>query len=202
MSSLSSSSKCPAPQQERSARTIQLFLQTAERLLVKDGYEAMTMTEVAKRAETSIGALYRWFPDKAALASALLSKYSAEIERHWAPVIATAHTVATSTFAELLIQRTMDFYQERPAYFILRAASVKFSRSAAARQNLREAFVQVFQAKNPSLSHDNALLIANVVLETVKGFLAAVTAANPKQRAALTIEFTRMLALYLEAKFD
>ena len=162
----------------------------------------MTMTEVAKRAETSIGALYRWFPDKAALGSALLSKYSGEIERHWAPIIATAHTVATSAFAELLIQRTMDFYQERPAYFILRAASVKFSRSSAARQNLREAFVHVFQAKNPSLSHDNALLIANVVLETVKGFLAAITTANPKQRSALTIEFTRMLALYLESKFD
>jgi AcrR family transcriptional regulator len=162
----------------------------------------MTMTEVAKRAETSIGALYRWFPDKAALASALLSKYSAEIERHWAPVIATAHTVATSTFAELLIQRTMDFFQERPAYFILRAASVKLSRSSTARQNLREAFVQAFRAKDPSLSHDNALLIANVVLETVKGFLAAVTTANPKQRSALTIEFTRMLALYLDAKFD
>jgi hypothetical protein len=112
--------------------------------------------------------------DKTTLASALLPKYSTEIERHWAPIIAAAHTVATSTFAELLIQRTMDFFQERPAYFIL-----------------REAFVQAFQAKNPSLSHDNALLIANVVLETVKGFLAAVTTANPNQRSALTIEFTQ-----------
>jgi hypothetical protein len=36
----------------------------------------------------------------------------------------------------------------------------------------------------------------------LKGFLAAVTTANPKQRSALTIEFIRMLALYLEAKFD
>jgi hypothetical protein len=110
--------------------------------------------------------------------------------------------VASSTFAELLIRRTIDFSQERPAYFILRAASVKFSRSSTARQNLRDSLVQAFQGKNPSLSPDNALLIANLVLETVKGFLAAVTTANPKQRSALTIEFIRTLALYLEAKFD
>ena len=84
-------------------------------------------------------------------------------ERPWAPIIAAAHTVATSTFAELLIRRTMDFSQERPAYFTLRAASVKFSRSSTARQNLRDSLVQAFQGKNPSLSPDNALFIANVL---------------------------------------
>src|SRR6266566_53572 len=37
----------PTPQQERAARTHQLFLDTAERLFVEVGYDAMTMTAVA-----------------------------------------------------------------------------------------------------------------------------------------------------------
>jgi hypothetical protein len=42
--------------------------------------------------------------------------------------------------------------------------------------------------------------IANVVVETVKGFLSVVAAAPPRQRGPATAEFTQMLSLYLEAK--
>src|SRR4029077_10281855 len=122
----------PTPQQERAARTHQLFLDTAERLFVEVGYDAMTMTAVAERAGTSIGALYRWFPDKTAVAAgprardtveieqhwALRARYTVEIEHHWAPLIEAAHTLPTARFAESLIDRTREFCQQRPAYFI------------------------------------------------------------------------------------
>jgi AcrR family transcriptional regulator len=201
MSSLSSNPNRPAPQQERGARTHQLFLDTAERLFVEVGYDAMTMTAVAERAGTSIGALYRWFPDKTAVAAALLARYTGEIEQHWAPLIAAAPTLTTAKFAESLITRTREFSQRRPAYFILRGAPIKVSRSAAAREILRGAFVQAFQAKKPALSYEEALLIANVVVETVKGFLSVIAAAPPNRRAHVTSEFAQMLSLYLEAKF-
>lgn len=201
MPSLSSNSNRPVPQQERAARTHQLFLDTAERLLVEVGYDAMTMTAVAERAGTSIGALYRWFPDKTAVAAALRARYTVEIQQHWSSLIAAAHTLTTAKFAESLISRTREFLQRRPAYFILRDAHIKVSRSAAARKTLREPFVQAFQAKRPKLSHEEAFLIANVVVETLKGFLSVMAAAPPTQRASVTAEFTKMLSLYLEAKF-
>jgi AcrR family transcriptional regulator len=201
MPSLLSNPNRPTPQQERAARTHKLFLDTAERLFVEVGYEAMTMTAVAERAGTSIGALYRWFPDKTAVAAALLARYTAEIEQHWSSLIAGAHTLTTAKFAESLISRTREFSQQHPAYFILRDAPIKVSRSAAARQTLREPFVQAFRTKKPALSYEEALLIANVVVETVKGFLAVIAAAPANRRAPVTAEFTKMLSLYLEAKF-
>src|SRR5258708_3990731 len=201
MSSLLSNPNRPPPQQERAARTHQLFLDTAERLFVEVGYDAMTMTSVAERAGTSIGALYRWFPDKTAVAVALLARYTVEIEQYWAPLIAAAHTLTTAKFAESLIDRTREFAQQRPAYFILRDAQIKVSRGSAARKHLREAFVQAFQAKKPTLSHEEALLIADLVVETVKGFLSVIAAAPPNRRVPVTAEFTKMLSLYLEAKF-
>jgi dihydrodipicolinate synthase/N-acetylneuraminate lyase len=61
--------------------------------------------------------------------------------------------------------------------------------------------VQAFRAKKTTLSHEEALLVANVVAETVKGFLSVIAAAAPNRRAPVTAEFTKMLSLYLEAKF-
>jgi len=124
-----------------------------------------------------------------------------EIEQYWAPLIAAAHTLTTAKFAESLIDRTREFSQQRPAYFILRDAQIKVSRGSAARKHLREAFVQAFQAKKPTLSHEEALLIADLVVETVKGFLSVIAAAPPNRRVPVTAEFTKMLSLYLEAKF-
>ena len=61
--------------------------------------------------------------------------------------------------------------------------------------------MQAFQAKKPTLSQEEALLLANVVVETVKGFLSVIAAAAPNQRSTVTAEFTKMLSLYLVAKF-
>src|SRR5882757_8846544 len=110
----------PTPQQERAARTHQLFLDTAEQLFVEVGYDAMTMTAVAERAGTSIGALYRWFPDKTAVAASLLARHTVEIEQDWSSLIASANTLTTTNFVESLLDRTREFSQRRPAYFILR----------------------------------------------------------------------------------
>jgi len=203
MPSLSSNVTRPAPQQERAARTHALFLDTAETLFVEVGYDAATMTAVAERANASIGALYRWFPDKAALGAALMVRYNQEIEEHWAPVIAAASHVTTPEFAAMLIETTMDFLRERPAFFVLRDAPIKRARRPAERKNLREAFARAFRSKKPSLSHDRAYLIANVVLGPIKGLLAgAASATTPKERHALIVEFTTMLSLYLESIFD
>jgi hypothetical protein len=58
-----------------------------------------------------------------------------------------------------------------------------------------------FRQRKPSLSHEEALLVANVVVETVKGFLSVITAAPANRRAPVTVEFSIMLSLYLEAEF-
>jgi len=46
------------------------------------------MTAIADRAGSSIGALYSYFPDKKALAMALLDIYAAKIEQHWKSTVA------------------------------------------------------------------------------------------------------------------
>src|SRR5271170_1433912 len=69
-----------APQQERSSRRLASFLDAAAQLFVEVGYEATTMTAIAERSGSSIGALYNYFPDKQAVALTLLGQYAQEME--------------------------------------------------------------------------------------------------------------------------
>src|ERR1700744_5514097 len=72
-----------SPQQERSTRRVTAFLEAAEALFAELGFEAATMTAVADRGGSSIGALYSYFPDKKAIALALMDTYAGQIKEHW-----------------------------------------------------------------------------------------------------------------------
>ena len=87
MPSHSSNSVRVAPQQERSSRRLAGFLDAAEELFAEIGYEATTMTAIAERSGSSIGALYSYFSDKQAIALTLLGQYTQEMEEHWRPLI-------------------------------------------------------------------------------------------------------------------
>ena len=90
MSSISSNAVRVAPQQERSTRRLAGFLESAAELFVEVGYEAATMTAVAERSGSSIGALYNYFPDKQSIAFNLLKRYSRDLEAQWVPLMTQA----------------------------------------------------------------------------------------------------------------
>lgn len=54
---------------------VQAILEATSRVLVDDGYDAMTTTRVAKIAGVSIGSLYQYFPSKEALVAALIDHH-------------------------------------------------------------------------------------------------------------------------------
>ena len=98
------------------------FLEAAAELFAEVGYEAATMTAIAERSGSSIGALYNYFPDKQSIAFTLVKQYSQELEALWKPLMERAKTLPHAEFAELFIERITQFVQERPAYLILLVA--------------------------------------------------------------------------------
>ncbi len=69
------------PVQQRSRRTVDEILGAAARILVEDGYSAMTTNDVAAAAGVSIGSLYQYFPNKDALLRALVERHLDAVER-------------------------------------------------------------------------------------------------------------------------
>jgi AcrR family transcriptional regulator len=60
-----------APMQRRSAERVQRMLDAAQELVAEHGYDAVTTTLIAERADVSIGSLYQFFPDKQAVVRAV-----------------------------------------------------------------------------------------------------------------------------------
>ena len=55
------------PHQARSAELVAAILEAAAQVLAKEGVQRFTTTRVAEKAGTSVGSLYQYFPNKAAL---------------------------------------------------------------------------------------------------------------------------------------
>jgi AcrR family transcriptional regulator len=197
MSSISSNAVRVAPQQERSTRRLAGFLELAAELFVEVGYEAATMTAIAERSGSSIGALYNYFPDKQSIAFNLLKQYSEDLEAQWTPLMTQAEGLTHAEFAELFIDRITQFVQGRPAFLKLLASPIRFRRDPAARKASRVTIANAFRAKNPSLSIEQAVLAANVTMQIVRGMMAVYEEAEPRGKALVVAEFKKVLTLYL-----
>jgi len=197
MPSISSNAVRVAPQQERSTRRLAGFLELAAELFVEVGYEAATMTAIAERSGSSIGALYNYFPDKQSVAFNLLKQYSADLEAQWTPLMMQAEGLTHTEFAERFIDRITLFVQERPAYLKLLAAPIRFRRDPATRKASRVTIANAFRSKNPSLSSEQAVLAANVTMQIVRGMMAVYEEAEPKGKVLVVAEFKKALTLYL-----
>src|SRR6202020_3585534 len=132
MSSTLSRSARVVPPQERSSRRLASFLDAAAELFVEVGYEATTMTAIAERSGSSIGALYNYFPDKQAIAHTLVIQYGQELEAYWKPLIEQATKLTHREFADLFIERITELGRQRPRYLSFAREPVRFRPPPAA----------------------------------------------------------------------
>jgi AcrR family transcriptional regulator len=106
-----------APQQERGQRRVEQILDAAESVFVEVGVGAATMQMIADRAESSVGSLYHFFPNKEAIVEALGARY-ADIVRSTneeAMPLAMVHLPAAELFDRVL-QAQVGFIESTPAF--------------------------------------------------------------------------------------
>ncbi len=63
------------PLQDRSQKTMERLLASAEECIVEVGFEKATIAQIAKRADSSVGAFYARFSDKDALLRCLIDRF-------------------------------------------------------------------------------------------------------------------------------
>jgi AcrR family transcriptional regulator len=90
------------PQQERSRRTTQDLLEAAARVLAREGAARFTTNRVAEAAGVSVGSLYQYYPNKAAL---LLGLHERDADQLWAQlgaILDDANTPARERLARIV----------------------------------------------------------------------------------------------------
>jgi AcrR family transcriptional regulator len=103
------------PQQERSIQRLEAILEAAVALFLEKGVAETTMSEIALRAGVSIGSLYQFFPQKAAVIKALHERFAAQLEGFISQVFAGVQTLdeAAERAAECLTELHAMFRQQR-----------------------------------------------------------------------------------------
>jgi AcrR family transcriptional regulator len=102
------------PRQKRAQATVAAIVEAAARILAKDGFDRMTTNAVAERAGVSVGPLYQYFPNRLAIARALVVR---EIDRAEAVRPATLDDPSRSTAERVraAVDWHFDVHAERPS---------------------------------------------------------------------------------------
>ena len=90
------------PQQQRSRAMVERIVTAGREVLLRDGYDAFSTNRVADQAGISPGSLYQYFPNKAAIITAVIDRYSDDV----ADRVAGALTDRLGEFGPQMIRDT------------------------------------------------------------------------------------------------
>jgi AcrR family transcriptional regulator len=188
------------PQQLRGEQRMAAMLDAAAGVFAESGFDAATMTAIAERSGSSIGALYQYFPNKLTLARALRERYGEEMSSRWSGLVAEASQLSVPMLVDRIFDLMIGFFDEHPAYFTLLNATLGYQRDAGARHRLRSKLAAVLREKKPELDEAGALRLANVSLQIVKGLNPLYEQASSAERRELVAEFKLALTGYLKVR--
>ncbi len=195
------------PAQERSRERVARILDAASHELAERGVEAATIESIAERAETSVGSIYQFFPNKLAIYDAIGDRYLEEVRALFAVLVSSD---APSVPWRKIIDATIDAFAE------LHRTSVTF-RAIWSNIFYSRRFLDAGQAMNRELAERSELvfgqfarkvpparrkLLATVTIETMSALLL-LSADKPRAQAnALLDEAKVLVQRYLEPYLD
>ncbi|MFT3711375.1 MAG: TetR/AcrR family transcriptional regulator [Archangium sp.] len=181
-----------APQQERSRQTVVAVLDAVERVLKRDGVDAITTNRIAEAAGVSIGSVYQYFPDKKSIFAALHQRHVDEVSSVIEQTIAKSASATTEEFTCALLDALIDAHDVDPRLHEIIADVVPESTNG-----FRLALQETFERVIPPSDSQRLLVLPHLVEALVHGG----TARRPSTVTLeeLKREATRAVRAYLSA---
>ncbi|MFY9753812.1 MAG: TetR/AcrR family transcriptional regulator [Candidatus Acidiferrales bacterium] len=105
-----------SPVQERSHGTVQRIFEVTSRLLADAPIEEITTSLIAREAGISVGALYRFFPDKQAIIDAIAVRHMEAFRAEFESGIGRLEMADGPGFLGAVIDAFFDFLESRPDF--------------------------------------------------------------------------------------
>jgi AcrR family transcriptional regulator len=104
------------PRQQRSRELVERVLDTAERLLAEDEAASLSTTRIAQTAGVSVGSIYQYFPDTAAIVAALAQRYMDGFEVLMERAVEAAGSGDWDDPVGALVDAVAARYRDQPGY--------------------------------------------------------------------------------------
>ena len=189
------------PIQDRSAKTVEAIVEAAIRILRRDGWAALTTTRVAERAGVSVGSLYQYFPNREAIAAAIVRQRT----RDFLETVLAADLAGAADLSEAVHRTMAAFLAEKRRTLDLSLAVKEALPEVQGRQAILEEvrrYVPALQAKLVAVTgaEPDATRLA-MALAAVEGAVWEALAQDPRvldQQASVTT-FARLFTATLDA---
>lgn len=157
------------------------------------------MSSIAKRAHSSIGSLYQFFPNKRSLTEALRAEYVGEIEQYWLALADQSPSLTPEQLACRLVTLQLEIVAKYPALLALLDVPAT-AKTSKGRELIRTRIAAVLTAHKPRISEATALRAASVVQQVSRALLALYRQAQLEEKPAIVDEFKCVMKGYLAAK--
>lgn len=199
---LKSASMRRLPKQKRSQQRVERILEAAASVFAHMGYEAATTHAIAARAETAIGSLYQFFPDKLAIFHALEERHMEQVLAINARLLPQIAQLPLKQMIQQLVE-TFAVYFEHPAsrvvyiqYFV--APEMFSCINESFTQEIIKAFANLLRLRNPALSKEKSELLAEVCVQCYNSLLLVALRSDRTHRKQLYEEIRELLVAYLQ----
>jgi AcrR family transcriptional regulator len=112
------------PVQQRSAKRVEQMLEACAVLIDELGYDGVTTTLIAERAEVAVGSLYQFFPDKRAVVQALTQRNVEYFMTEIGKRLDDAHLAHWWDGADIAFDIYVHMYREVPGFARVRFGDV------------------------------------------------------------------------------
>ncbi len=198
-----------APRQQRSQATVAVILQAATRVLTRLSLAGFNTNRVAEVAGVSVGSLYQYFPNKAALVTALIDRAQTELADACEQLVQQIKNPATgqpgNTLAEslgALAQLTIGQQYAKPVF----AAALDHEEARlpvqkqyrAAQERVLASMLQLFAHQHAELATDLPESAARDFFAITKALVETEAGVLKKSLADLDVRIARALLGYLK----
>lgn len=195
-----------APTQERSRKTLDAILTSADTLFAERGVSDTTVSQIAELAGVSIGSLYRFFPNKTALVAEYVRRY--------------AHDLLSRMPASLPENPTLDDLDEIVSGLVDRSVEtrIKFRGYGSVRQwkdpetgvlacapvhDSEIALISGLLLSSPyEIDADQIRRMTTVIVDGVYPLLEGVGDVSAKEQAAMAFEIKALVSAYVRLRID
>jgi AcrR family transcriptional regulator len=191
------------PTQERSQRRLEAIVEAAAEAFAEHGFADTTMEGIAARADTSIGSLYQFFPNKHAVFREVAQRCMQEARRGYTELLGPAPWA--QPWHELL-GRFIDGFRVLHRESVVMQAVWRnlelYGEYAEADQALLRELVQatagLFSSWAPTLTEERRRVVAIMVVNTVAAMMIVLVREEDEAREdAIVVETKLMLVRYL-----
>jgi AcrR family transcriptional regulator len=190
------------PSQERSKQRVERILDAAALEIATRGYDAATMEAIAARADTSIGSVYQFFPNKPALYQALAARSVGRVRLFFDATM--SGPLVDRPWTELLdaaIDAFVAFHEADPGFRAvwvgLHVTPEVLSEGEAVNREAATRIEQLLAAKLPGVPARKRPIVATMVVEVFSTALI-LAARRPADARAVVEETKALLRRYLE----